>query len=284
MVAVITDSCASIPADLVEALQIEIVAYYIHEEGRTLRDLVDVGPEEFFQRLPLAKTLPKTANPSPGDYLEAIRRASERSQEIVTVHMTSKGSGAYQAALVARDQAANELPGLRIEVVDTLQAAMSHGWAAIEAARAAQAGQSLADVADTARRVAAANTMIQTADTLKYLYMGGRIGRAQHMVGSLLNIKPIIGMEEGVIVPLGQARTRSKAYQAMVDKMAERVPEGSAIKAAVMHVVALEEAHRLREMVEARFNCVEMLISQLSPALGVHTGPGLTGVSFFPVS
>lgn len=284
MVAVITDSCASIPADLVEALQIEIVPYYIHEEGRTLRDLVDVGPEEFFQRLPLAKTLPKTANPSPGDYLEAIRRASERSPEIVTVHMTSKGSGAYQAALVAREQAASELPGLRIEVVDTLQAAMSHGWAAIEAARAAQAGQSLADVAGTARQVAAANTMIQTADTLKYLYMGGRIGRAQHMVGSLLNIKPIIGMEEGVIVPLGQARTRSKAYQAMVDKMAERVPEGSAIKAAVMHVVALEEAHRLREMVEARFNCVEMLISQLSPALGVHTGPGLTGISFFPVS
>ncbi|MFQ5612066.1 MAG: DegV family protein [Anaerolineae bacterium] len=283
MVAVITDSCASIPTNLVEALQITVVPYYIHEQGRTLRDLVDVTAEEFFRRLPQARTLPTTANPSPGDYLAAFRRAAARGQEIVSIHMTSKGSGAYQAALVAKEMAADELPEAEIEVVDTLQVALSHGWAAIEAARAAQAGADLEAVVEMARRVAGANTMIQTADTLKYLYLGGRIGRAQHLVGSLLNIKPLIGMEEGVIVPLGKARSRARAYQAMVGMMGEGLPAGAAIKLAVMHTAAPAEAQRMRQMVEARFQCQETIIAQLSPALGVHTGPGLVGVSYFPV-
>jgi DegV family protein with EDD domain len=284
MVAVITDSCASIPAELLEELQITVIPYYIHESERTLRDMVDATPEEFFRRLALAKTLPKTANPSPGDYLAAFRQVSAVTDEVVTVHMTSKGSGAYQSALAAVDLARSELPALRVEVVDTLQTAMSHGWSAIEAARLARAGGSLVEVAAEARRVAAANTMLQTADTLKYLFMGGRIGRAQHLVGSLLNFKPIIGMEKGIVTPLGRARTRRKAYQMMVNIMSDRVPSGTSIKLAVMHVAAHEQAQQLRAMVESRFDCIEVIVSQLSPALGVHTGPGLTGVSYFPVS
>lgn len=282
MVAVVTDSCASIPAGLIEALSITIVPYYIHEEGRTWRDLVDVDADEFFQRLPLAKTLPKTANPSVGDYLAAFGTLSEHSREIVTVHVSAKVSGAYQAALAAKQIAAAELPDLRIEVVDTQQAAMSHGWAALEAARAAHAGRSLREVVDRARCVAAANTMIQTGDTLKYLYMGGRIGRAKHLMGSLLNVKPLIGIADGVVIPLGTARTRAKAYQAIVDKMAEGLPEAAPIRVAVTHVAALDEAHHLRAMIEARFNCIEVIIAQLSPAFGVHTGPGSVGVCYFP--
>ena len=283
MIAVVTDTCASIPSDLAESLQIKIVPYYLHRGQETLRDLVDVSHDEFFQWLPTAEVLPTTANPAPGDYLDAFTDVAEYADGIVSVHMTSKGSGAYQSACIAREMAQDQLPDIEIEVVDTLQVSMVHGWAAIEAARAAQAGANLEEVAAAARHVADTGHMIQTADTLRYLYMGGRIGRAQHLVGSLLNVKPLIGMEEGIIVPLGQARTRHKAYAKMIELMHERNPTHAPIKIAVTHVAAPEQAQLLLAMVEQAFDCHETLISQLSPVLGVHTGPGMVGVNFFPV-
>ncbi len=282
-VAVLTDSCASIPDDLIEQLNIEVVSYYIHRGKEIIRDLVDMTREEFFGWMPTAKELPKSATPGPGDYLTAFRRLAERAREIVTVCMTSVGSGAYQAATVAKEIAASELPDLRIEVIDTLQVAVCHGWSAIEAARAALAGASLEKVAETAREVARKSTMIQTADTLRYLYMGGRIGRATHMVGTLLNIKPLIGMEKGVITPLGQARSRRQAYRKMVDIMADKVGLGARIKIGYVHAIALEEVEKLRRLVEPKFDCQESYVTELSMALGVHTGPGTVGLGFFPL-
>ena len=282
-VAVLTDSCASIPDDLIEQLNIEVVSYYIHRGKEIIRDLVDMTREEFFGWMPTAKELPKSATPGPGDYLTAFRRLAERAREIVTVCMTSVGSGAYQAATVAKEIASSELPDLRIEVIDTLQVAVCHGWSAIEAARAALAGASLEKVAKTAREVARKSTMIQTADTLRYLYMGGRIGRATHMVGTLLNIKPLIGMEEGVITPLGQARSRRQAYRKMVDIMADKVGLGARIKIGYVHAIALEEVEKLRRIVEPKFDCQESHVTELSMALGVHTGPGTVGLGFFPL-
>ena len=282
-VAVLTDSCASIPDDLIEQLNIEVVSYYIHRGKEIIRDLVDMTREEFFGWMPTAKELPKSATPGPGDYLTAFRRLAERARGVVTVCMTSVGSGAYQAATVAKEIAASELPDLRIEVIDTLQVAVCHGWSAIEAARAALAGASLEKVAETAREVARKSTMIQTADTLRYLYMGGRIGRATHMVGTLLNIKPVIGMEEGVITPLGQARSRRQAYRKMVDIMADKVGLGARIKIGYVHAIALEEVEKLRRQVEPKFDCQESYVTELSMALGVHTGPGTVGLGFFPL-
>ena len=131
--------------------------------------------------------------------------------------------------------------------------------------------------------VADSGCMIQTADTLKYLYMGGRIGRAQHLVGSLLNVKPIIGMEDGIIIPLGQARTRTKAYTKILELMHQRNPADKPIKVAITHIAVPDQAELLLNMVKQEFDCRETLISQLSPVLGVHAGPGLVGVNFYPV-
>lgn len=282
-VGVVTDSCAGIPEELIEGLGIEVVPYYIHRGKETLRDLVDVQRREFFEWLATAKELPKTANPSAGDFLEAYKKVAERTKGIVSIHMTSWGSGAYQSATVASEMLKQTHPEARVEVIDTKQTAMGYGYMAVEAARAALAGKSLDEVVELVRGMIPKMTMIQTADTLRYLYMGGRIGRAQHLVGSLLNIKPLIGMEDGVVVPLGQARSRRKAYEKMVEMMEERLGLGAKIKVAFTHVAALEEVEKLRAMVESRFSCQEVLISELSPALGVHAGPGMTGVCFFPV-
>jgi DegV family protein with EDD domain len=153
----------------------------------------------------------------------------------------------------------------------------------IEAARAALAGESLDDIVRLVGEMIPKTRMIQTADTLRYLYMGGRIGKAQHLVGSLLRIKPLIGMEDGVIVPLGTARSRRKAYARMAEMMEEAVGYMGRVKVAFVHAAALEEIEKLKAEVEQRLTCVETLVAELSPVLGVHTGPGTAGVCYFPV-
>jgi len=284
MVGILTDTTASIPQSLVDELEIELVPYYVMRGLETLRDMVDIDPEGFAEYLKNTQVLPTTSNPSPGDYVTAIRRLAERSLEIAVMTMTSKGSGAYQSCLAAVGMMRERMPKLRVEVVDTLTVAMSQGWAVIEAARAARNGMTLSDVVARARQVSERSMMVMTADTLRYLYMGGRIGRAQHLVGSLLNIKPIIGMQDGVIVPLGTARTRSKVFARIVTLVREHVGEESKIKVAFTHVAALDQLEVLKEMVCKQFQCVEVLTSALSPALAVHSGPGTVGISFYPLA
>jgi DegV family protein with EDD domain len=282
--AVLTDSTASIPENILQELNIHTVAYYIHRGQEVLRDLVTIQRQEFLDWLVTARVLPTTASPGPGDYLEAYRElADQGSQEIVSIHMTSKGSGAYQAATVAQSMLQEQRPDLRIEVIDTRNVSLCQGWMVIEAARAALAGFKLDEVVERVKDMIPVTHMIQTADTLKYLYMGGRIGMAKHLVGTLLNIKPLIGMDDGVIVPLGTARSRGKAYQMMVDKIEETVGKGK-IKIAYVHAGARQEVDRIKQMVETRLNTVESLIAELSPALAVHTGPGTAGLCYTPVS
>ncbi len=283
-VAVVTDSCASIPQELVTPLRVEIVPYYVDYAGRTWRDGIDVVPEDFFAWMSNSEVPPTSANPGPGDYLKAFATVAQWATHIAVPTMTSVGSGAYQAACIAREMAVARLPQLTIEVIDTRQTAMVHGWAAIEGARAAMRGENFARTLSIIRYVAATGHMIQTADTLRYLYLGGRIGRAKHLIGTLLNVKPLIGMEDGVIVALGQARSLKLAYAKMVDIMAAYGAALRPIKLCVTHTVAPDRANQLLAQVTQAFTCDEVLIASLSPALGVHTGPGLVGVNFFPVA
>jgi len=197
--------------------------------------------------------------------------------------MTSKGSGAYQAACAAKTMVGEILPSIKIEVIDTLNVSMCHGWMVIEAARAALVGKSLPEIVDLVKRMMPITQMIQTADTLKYLYMGGRIGKAQHMMGSLLSIKPLIGMKDGVIVPLGQTRSRKSAYEKMIKMVEAVVGHKGRVKIAYVHAAAMEEAEKIKALAEERLMCVESLFAELSPALGVHTGPGTVGLCYFPV-
>ena len=229
--------------------------------------------------------MPTTACPGPGEYAEVYTSLARDKgvREILSLHITSKGSGAFQAAQAAKLVLAESLPDLHLEVVDTLNVAMCQGWMAIEAARAALAGKSLAELVRLVQAMIPVTRMVQTADTLRYLYLGGRIGRAKHLVGSILNIKPLIGLEGGVIVPLGIARSRQKAYEAMVDRVEAAVGPHGKIKIAYVHAAALEEAQRIRDLIEQRIDCVESLFAELTPALGVHSGPGTAGLCYFPV-
>jgi DegV family protein with EDD domain len=282
-VAIVTDSAASIPEPLLAELDIHTVAYYIHRGREVLRDLVTIQRDEFLRWLMTADSLPTTASPGPGDYLASYRTLIGRGlSDILSLHMTASGSGAYQAASIARDALREEEPSARVEVVDTRNVSLCQGWMAIEAARAALAGLSLEEILARVKRMIPLTQMIQTADTLKYLYMGGRIGKAQHLVGSLLRIKPLIGMKDGVIVALGKAHSRLQAYAAMADLVAEAVGKGQA-KVAYVHAGARQEVERIKELVEAKVDVVESFFAELSPALAVHTGPGTAGLCFYPI-
>ncbi|MFO7584978.1 MAG: DegV family protein [Anaerolineales bacterium] len=282
-VAVVTDSACSLPEDLLAELNIHTVAYYVHRGREVLRDLVTVKRDEFMAWLPTATSLPTTASPGPGDYFEMYHSLVENGiREIISIHMTSRGSGAYQAATVAQSMLAESNPGVKIEVVDTQNVSLCQGWIAVEAARAALDGASLENISNRVAGMIPVTRMVQTADTLKYLYMGGRIGLAKRLVGGLLNIKPIIGMKDGVIVALGQARSRLGAYREMAEMVSDAVGQGRA-KVAYVHAGAQDEAQKIRQLVEDKVDVVESFIAELSPALAVHTGPGTAGLCYYPV-
>ena len=229
-IGVLTDSTASLPEGLIQGLHITTVAYYIHRGHEVLRDLVSIQRDEFLRWLPTAKSLPTTAAPGPGEYMEAYQRlAGQGVREIISIHMSSKVSAAYEAATVAKSMMKNLMPELRVEVIDSRNAALCQGWMVIEAARAALSGLSLDEVTARVRNMIPISHMIQTADTLRYLYMGGRIGRVQSLLGTLLNIKPLVGLEDGELVPLGKARSRGQAYAMMADIVSALVSPGTTI-------------------------------------------------------
>ncbi len=283
VVVIVTDSCASVPSPMVDELGIEVVPYYVHTTEGALRDGVDMPPDEFYRWVVTAPTWPTTGNPAAGEYLEAFRRAARRGATgVVSINMTGTGSGGFQAATLAQKLARQELPDLVVEVIDTQTVAMAHGWSVIQAARAALSGKSLEEVVQVARRIARSAFVGFTNDTLEYLQRGGRISKVTGMVGDLLNIKPVIGIRGGMPSPLAVARTRKGAYKRIVSLAQNSIPSGSTIRAALMHVAAREEVEVFRALLEERYAVIEWIVAQLSPALGVHSGPGTVGIAIIP--
>ena len=282
-VAVLTDSTAGVPEALMESLKITTVAYYLHRGTEVLRDLVTISRADFLRWLPGARVAPTTAAPGPGEYLDAYDElVNQGAREIISIHMSSKISAAYESATAARALLLDKHPHVQVEVVDSRNAALCQGWMAIQAARAAIAGSSLQTIAAMVKKLVPISHMIQTADTLRYLYLGGRIGKAQSLVGSMLNIKPLIGIEDGEIVPLGRTHSRRQAYAAMADIVAGIIGNGKA-RIAYMHAGALQEAQKVKELVEAKVQVVESIFAELTPVLAVHTGPGMAGLCYYRV-
>lgn len=283
-VGILTDTTASIPHYLADELQIQTVPYHIVREGENLSDGTDVKPHEFAEYLRRLKTdakLPTTSVPSPGEYVEGFRKLAERTREIAALTVTSKGSGAFQSCRTAAELMGEEIADLKIEIIDTLQVAMAHGWAVIEAARLAKKEASLGQVAARARDVAKNAMKVQTADTLRYLYMGGRIGRAQHLMADLFDVKPLIGMQEGVIAALGTARSRARAYGRMVELVREHAANARHTHLAFVHCGAQHQCDILRELYFQQGDCIEEMTTPLSAALAVHSGPGTVGICCF---
>jgi len=272
-VAIMTDSVADLPPEVAEELGIVVIPLVVRFQNEIYRDGIDLSPNEFYERLKTSKVLPATSVPPVGAFVDAYDRLAEKTNEIVVISLTSKLSATCQVALEAVGLMKKRC---RVEVLDSQWAVMPQGFIAIAAARAARGGASIDAVLDVARSNTDRVDMRAAFDTLEYLQRGGRIGKAQAFVGSLLKVNPVISMRDGVVYPYARERSRAKALDQLYS-----LPTtfGKVEGLAVEYATDLDEANNLAQRLRLRYPQVPIYLSRASPVIGTHTGPGLVVVS-----
>jgi DegV family protein with EDD domain len=275
-VVIVTDSTATIPEDLAAMLDIRVVPVLLVFGSQSLRDGVDVTPSEVYRRLRAGSDIPTSAAPSVGDFLRIYAGAGQDASAILSVHMPPSLSATHGVA----GTASRLVEGVPIRVLDSGSAAMGQGFVVIEAARAAAAGASLEEVVKRAEEVAARVSILFTLDTYEYLHRGGRIGGAAALMGTVLQIKPVLHLPDGRIEVLAKPRTKRRAIQRIL-KQIEAEAGDRPLHAAVFHADVPQEAEDLRNTVMRRFHCEELYVTEFTPVMGAHTGPGLVGVAFY---
>ena len=279
-VAIVSDTCHYLPAELVAQNDIQLVPLYVHWQQDTWRETEITDYNAYYQRLAKASDLPTTSQPSIGDFLAVYEPLLDSGHEVVSIHLAGGMSGTADSASQAREQL-----GARAEMVHVLDshtACGGQGLVVLAAAAAARSGADGAAVADRARRAREELKMWFSLDTLEYLRRGGRIGGAQAWLGSALNIKPILTVE-AQITPVERVRTSKRAFERMVDLMQERADAG-ADAWMVQHIHAPEQAERLVARGQEIFGRDPMTVSEIGPVIGAHVGPGLLGVGGAPAS
>ncbi len=271
-IAVVTDSTSDLPKELAEQYGITIVPLYVHFGDEEFRDGVDIQSDEFYARLQSGKVFPTTSAPSAGVFMEVYRELAKDHDGIVSVHLSSKVSATYSAALQAANEVKSE--GITVETVDSLQASMALGLVAIGAAKAAADGASLDEVVELSKSLSARATFTGLVETLEYLQKGGRIGKAQALLGSLLRIKPILALVDGEAHGTERARTRSRGIKRIKSLVEEAVPlEALSVLYTTDHDLAVEIASDLSPCAPDG----KPLIAQLGPVVGTYLGPGMLG-------
>jgi DegV family protein with EDD domain len=276
-VSVVTDSTAGMPADLAAQNGVHVIPLWVHFEKEGYRDGVDLTTEQFYPMLSKARNLPTTSQPSVGEFLEVYRSLASQAEAIVSIHISSELSGTVASALAAREM----LHDVPVHVVDSRSAAMGLGMIALAAARAAAEGHNAEEVAAAAEQLVPRTNVIFVVDTLEYLHKGGRIGGAAALLGSLIQIKPILHLDKGRIEALDKVRSRQKAMDRLMEIVAEHAGGAGSLHASVIHAQATAEAEALRDRVSGAFRFAELHIAGVSPAIGTHVGPGTVGIAFY---
>jgi len=267
-VRIVTDSTADLPPQMAQELGITVVPVYVGFGEKTYRDGVDISQDELYQKMVAGPAHPTTSQPTPADFASVYRKLLQETDEIVSIQLTGKLSGTYNSALQGKEMVSG---GSRIEVVDSLSVSMGLGLITMAAARVARAGEGLQAVMEEVRQAIPQMHLWGLFDTLKYLAKGGRIGKAKALLGSVLNIKPILTMRDGELHPAGVARTRAKGIERLFDLVKNTL---NLQELAIVHSTTPDEAQRLRDRISSIFDKSPIHISRLGPALGVHAGPG----------
>jgi len=271
---VVTDSTSDLPADVAESLGIEVVPLNVHFGSDVYKDRVNLMPDTFYDKLINGDVLPTTSQPSVGEFIDVYERLGSDADGIVSVHISEKLSGTMNSARLASQQANADCP---IEVVDTFQVSMGVGICAMEAAEVANSGGNMNQVILAARNAVTRSQCFFMLETLEFLQKGGRIGKAQALIGNLLKIRPMLMLQEGEVHPLGRERTRRKGIAKLVDTVEELAPISGL---AVMYSTALDEAQPLAQniskfMIEGR----EPMMLQIGPVIGTYAGPDTLGIA-----
>jgi len=268
-VKIVTDSVADLPHQVVNELGITIVPLNVRFGEEVYRDGVDLTVEQFYDRLVHSQTLPVTSVPSPGSFAEIYDKLAEETDEILAIILSSKLSGTYEVALQSIGLMKKKC---RVEVVDSQWATMAEGFIVITAARAAKAGANLDEVIDVTRNSIPRVDFLAAFDTLEYLKRGGRIGKAQAFLGSILRVNPLITLRDGMVEPADRTRSRAKA----IERLYNFAMNFSHIdRIAIEDAACPDEAEALVERISSKFPEEHIYRSKTTPAIGTHTGPGL---------
>lgn len=279
MIKIITDSTNNLSPDILERYDILVAPISIQFGDETFEEDVDIDREMFYRKIEELGIIPTSSQPTPAWFARFYQELTEQGHSILVITITSKHSGTYDSAMLAKSM----VPEADVEVFDSLSISLGTGWMILEAARAIEADhdrkrilQRLTEIRDRAK-------LIITPATLKYLQMSGRVGRLQGALASLLKVKPIIVLKDGVLEAIENVRTRGKALDRVVDLLENAVGTSEPINLAVIHARALEDGRKLLERVKARFNCREILMADLVCSLAVHGGPGILGLFAYRV-
>ncbi len=275
-IAIVTDSSANLPEELVREYEVTVVPIYLYWNGVTYRDGVDISPRELYRRLRETTVLPKTSAPSVGDFLKTYLSLAPQAEAIISIHLPPNLSATYEAARTA----AQMVEGAKVYVVNAHTAAAGQGLVVLEAARLARHGVDPEKIVKRAEEIGLRTHLFAFLSTLKYLYFGGRIGLASALLGSAIQICPILYLRDGVADVWSKPRTRARALQELL-KIAEQKIGGRRVHIAVMHGDSLEDALFLRDEIAQRFDCAELFVTEFTPVMGAHTGPGLVGIAFW---
>jgi len=236
------------------------------------RDGIDLSADQFYQKLQESDSLPTTSQPSPSDFERGYRSIATEANGIVSIHISQQLSGTYNSALLGRNVLSVTCP---IEVIDSRTASMGLGLVVIQAARAAQAGAGLDDVVEITRRAIGQTHFFGMVDTLAYLQKGGRIGKAQALLGTLLNVKPIIGCQDGEVLALGKERTRKRG----IGRLVEMVESFKSIQdLAILHTTMPDEAESLINRFSGMVDRQRIISGRIGPVIGTYLGPGVITV------
>lgn len=275
-VAIVTDSTCDIPDKLLRQYRITTIPLYVLWGDEQLRDGVDIDQEGFFARLRDDPIHPKTSQPTPGDFVRALQELKAR--EILIITLSEALSGTYESAVKAREEL--DVP---IRVVNSRSLSMGLGWQVVAAARAREQGADVEGMVAAAEWVRENTSLLLTVDTLEYLHRGGRIGGAAKLLASVVQLKPLLGINHttGTLEAVEKIRTRRRALQRVVEGTFERVDPAKPTHAAVIHGAAPEDAGMLLDEVLKRCEQAETVLSAVTPVLGVHGGPGVVGIAAY---
>jgi DegV family protein with EDD domain len=277
---VVVDSSSCLPPELLRRWNITVVPHELVIDGRSFRDGVDIQPGDFYQALRESRVVPTTAAPSPREFLEAFLAAGQFAHDILCLTLSANFSVTYRSALAAVELVERGLSQGRVEVVDSQAAAGASGLIALAAARWAHMGHNLEQVTAKVKDLLPKVNLIAFLDTLYYLRQSGRVGKIKAWTGSVLGIKPLTELRLGEARMLERPRSRLKAMGRVVDIMRQRVGQAPVL-VNVMEADAPEDAQALLRRIEAECCCRELFVSQFTPVMGAHTGPGLLGAAFY---
>jgi DegV family protein with EDD domain len=275
-VKIVTDSLADIPLSLMQGLDITIVPCTVQLGNKTYRDKLDLDTEGFYRLLASTPKPPTTSNPAIGVFEETYRQLARTSRQIISIHVASSLSGTFNSARLAAQSVKQDTP-VMIEVLDSQQLSMALGWLVVQAARAAARGDNLMQVVEFVESLRARPRLIAMLDSLQYAQRSGRLGKAAGMVGAMLNVKPLLSIARGEVLPLGAARTQQHALERLVELAVE---QGLNQEVAVVHCYAEVLARRLKYMLSAQIPNGQVTLAETGPVSGTHVGPGVVGLAW----